>query len=325
MTVFVPFNHQAARLFNKYLSDYERVLILGAGGWFGQTAVAMIDKELLAEKNFSLIGQTARTETVNNHHIEIELWRDEILADRRPELVIDFAFLTKDYARTWGITRFNETNEAISARLIRIAKHDSVRCVLSASSGAAVQPRLDEFSGSKRDSYGDQKKANETELQTVCEWRGIPVSIARAWSVTGGFVRRPEMYAFSDFVDSILRNNTINIHSHHAVFRRFCAVEDLIALSMAETDDGGFAVVESGGPLLEVRELAEVVSATIGSQSTLIHEPPQGSGGEDRYYSDNQSWSETSRKHFFKPLGLEAQIQNVFEALKSRLETPPIL
>jgi nucleoside-diphosphate-sugar epimerase len=319
MTVFVPVSQEAASLFCKYLSDYERVVILGAGGWFGKTAVAMLDKELLAERAFSFIGQTARTETVNTHQIEIELWRDELLAERQPELVIDFAFLTKDYARTWGITRFNKTNEAISARLMRIAKHDSVRCVLSASSGAAVNPRLDEFSDSKRDSYGDQKRANETELRKVSEWRGTTTSIARAWSVTGGFVRRPEIYAFSDFVDSVIRNNTINIHSNYPVFRRFCAVEDLIALSMAETDDGDFAVVESGGPLLEVRELAEVVSATIGTQSTLIHEPPRGSGGEDRYHSDNQSWSETARRHLLKPLDIEEQIQNVFEALKSRL------
>lgn len=325
MSKMIPINQQAAALFNKYVAAFDRVLILGAGGWFGKTTVAMLDPELLTQKDFSFIGQNARLENVNSQSIAIECWSDEILARRQPDLVIDFAFLTKNFAKVWGVDRYNQMNKEISERLIRIAKFDSVRCVVSASSGAAIQPKVDESLGSTDDSYGDQKKVNETELQKISEWRGIAVSIARAWSVTGGFVRRPEMYAFSDFIQSVQSKNAIAINSSHPVFRRYCAVEDLLALSTAEVLGNNFTVVESGGPLLELRELASLVASQVGNQATMVHAPDQDSSAGDHYYSDGQSWSQTITKHSFQPLDLSEQIQNVTQAIKIRLKTPPIV
>ena len=321
----VPINPQAAILFNKYVAPFDRVLVLGAGGWFGKTAIAMLDSELLAEKNFSFIGRKARSESVNGQVIEFEAWSDEILKHRRPELVLDFAFLTRDFASAMGLSRYNEMNKELSARLLRAARFDSVRCILSASSGAATQTRIDEFMQSELKAYGGQKKSNETELARISEWRGLPTSIARAWSVTGGFVRRPELYAFSDLIDSVLRENVMIVKSSHPVYRRFCAVDDLLSLSMAETACGEFTVVESGGPLVEMRELARAIANQVGDHLTQIQVPPFDSSRGDHYYSNNQSWSEMCKKHSFRPLDLEKQIQNVSEALKNRQRDRPIL
>lgn len=284
----------------------------------------MLNAQLFREIDFIFIGQTPRKEKVNTFEIEIETWREEILKEFRPELVIDFAFLTKEFARLWGDEHYNSMNREVSARLMRIAKCDSVKCILSASSGAAVQKRTNQFSSSKPDYYGIQKKANEAELQEISQWRGINTIVCRAWSVTGGFVRQPEMYAFSDFVQSVRTTNAITIESSHPVLRRFCSVEDFLALSLAQAEEKGFTVVESGGPLLEVRELAKVIVEQIGNESTTIHAPVQDSTKEDRYFSDGQVWLNILERHSFHPLSLDEQISNVSQAIKSRLEIPKI-
>ncbi len=318
LTAQVRINPFASKVFARHLSQFNRILVLGAGGWFGKTAIAMLEPDYFSEKSLSFIGRTARSEFVNGREVMINTWDGNYLERLRPELVLDFAFLTRDFAKIWGVDRYRKLNGEISARLMEVAKFHSVKCVVTASSGAAVQANGPRNVAAGLDYYGSQKRDNEAELRRISDWRGTTIVTARAWSVTGGFVRQPTNYAFSDFIQSVHTKNAITIHSLHPVYRRFCSVEDFLALSVAETNIAGFTVVESGGPLLEIRKLAKRIAREIGDDRTEIDAPAPDSSEADNYYSDNQSWSRTVGKHSLRALTLPEQIRNVSEALKVR-------
>ena len=216
MHSLVPFNSAASDLLKTGLGGLERVLILGASGWFGRTALALLEGH---PQEVLLVGSRERTIFVRGNSHRVDVWTDSILKNFRPQVVLDFAFLTKNHQRRLGDEQFAKANRGISERLVTIASHPSVEKLLTVSSGAAIG-----VMGSKgdvpSDLYGWQKALNEQSLRAVSEQLGKEIVIARAWSVSGGFVREPQNYALSDFVLQGLRQAEILVEAPHLVYRR---------------------------------------------------------------------------------------------------------
>lgn len=314
----VPHNEVAADVFRSGLDSYERILFHGAGGWFGKTAISLLNPAELSSGRFRFVGRTTREERINGASIKIEGWSDSILEEFAPDAVLDFAFLTKNRMQTVGQKVFNQVNLELSNRLFTIARFHSVKFIFSTSSGAAEEA-FTESGTSNTDNYASQKRTNEIALRQISHEQNKKVAIARPWSVSGGFVGNPEDYAFSDFVLSALRSGTIKLHSTHLVHRRYCAVEDLLALTIAGAVHENFSILDSGGKLIELRDLAREIADEIGGSITIFEHPSRTSSDSDNYFSDNQSWLRLCEEHSFEPLDLRQQISNVVAALYQKL------
>ena len=165
------------------------------------------------------------------------------------------------------------------------------------------------------EAYALGKQAVEAQLAQISLEKEISVGIARAWSVSGGHVQNPRDYALSGMILDGLEDGLISVHSNHLIYRRYSAVEELLALAMHASESPGLSHVDSGGPLVEIEELAELVSAAISGSKVLGDESIRDSNNVDSYFSDGDAWDEETERSGLRPLTLESQIEHVVSAL----------
>lgn len=293
-----------------------RVLVLGAGGWFGRTALALLTQ---TDCKIMAVGSRAADIELGGRRHSVTTWSDSAVGRFEPELVLDFAFLTRDKVSSVGVDAFARINNELMGKVLRVSRMPSVKGVLTISSGAATQPRVPGHRGAAIDPYGQMKSHFEEELQVACAAQGKTGVIARAWSVSGAFVREPSKYAFSSFVLSAIRRGEINIESSGLVYRRYCAVEDLLAVAFHRLVNGAQGVFDSGGPRVEMEELASAVTKILPGTRVVNHHPDRDRKVLSEYHSTDEDWQKRVKEAGLAPLSLEGQIRNVRSALENSI------
>jgi nucleoside-diphosphate-sugar epimerase len=304
-------NPSAKALWAKSLEPSDRILITGATGWFGQTAV-FLSRGL--PQQVMLTASRAREIRLVGKSLAILDWDEIAVRNFAPTVVVDCAFLTRDRVDESDINSYIRVNRQLNGQLLLTAALPSVKKVVTISSGAAVFPR-DAAEGIIRDNpYGFLKREVENDLRTLARVTGISVAVARAWSVSGAFVGKPRSYALTDMILQATQG-TIHISARSQVYRRYVAVEELLALALAETHSPGFTVVDSEGQLVEMQELAELVRTTVNPNATITMEAADGSEAS-LYYSRSSAWQGLSQTHGLELSSLPEQINRAFSGLQ---------
>ncbi len=311
----IPLNESAVEVFTKSFEGVNRVLVLGGTGWFGRTALAML-KHLDVKTH--IVASLPRDFSVDGGLLTAKSWDQSEIARFEPEIVLDFAYLTIGKAEEIGIERFIRVNRELSAKLFFAARLPSVRKVLSVSSGASVRLPLAMRGQPAAEAYASGKRNIESHLEEIALEREISVCVARAWSVTGGHVQNPREYAFSGIILDGMEHGRIAVHADHLVYRRYLAVEDLLALAIAQSHLIGFTSVDSGGPLIELRALAQLVSAAIPGAHVVGKGKSLQVLEDDVYFADETIPIPQLVSSELDTLGLEAQIKNVIASFQLR-------
>ncbi|MBE7191644.1 MAG: NAD(P)-dependent oxidoreductase [Gordonia polyisoprenivorans] len=301
-----PVHPEAAGIWNRELAD-RRLLVLGASGWFGRTAMAMSEGlPVLA------VGSRARTFRVLDREIRCEAWDEERILEFAPTDVVDCAFLTRDRVTSVGLGDYVAMNRELTSRARWTTRLDSVHRLLTISSGAAVHPVDALTTPLEQNPYGFLKREAEEQLRTDAEETGCAIAIVRAWSVSGPFVRIARSYALSDMVLQA-RKGRIAIRADHPVLRRYVAVEDLLAVGLSSAQNA-VTTVDSGGRLVEMSELAELVSEAVGGP-VEISRPPLVDTRVDDYAAEPEIWSRAAARAHLVPRSLEQQLAAVAQWL----------
>jgi len=215
--------------------------------------------------------------------------------------------LTRNWISELGVAEYRARNAVLAERLVRSATLRSVKTVLTISSGAAVQTELDP--------YGEGKRKIELALRDALRFSSTNLSVLRAWSMSGGFVREPDQYALSSFIRQGLSTGNISVRADRMVYRRYCAVEELLAVGMHLAHRHSHTLLESGGEKLEVFEIAQKVAEQIPGAKVILEHSFRDSHDPDDYTSDNESWVQGIREAQLIPISIEEQITNVLHAL----------
>lgn len=293
-------------LLKSALSNDERILILGSSGWLGKTLASMLigtDFEVMHVASYS------RSVSVNESTYEVIKYNPEVIKDFQPTMVVDFASLTREKAAQVGLDDFRKVNESLVNQMLESASLPSVKKVLFTSSGAAVYPPEDKPKEFNRDPYGYLKSQLELRMQSFASETQTSVLCLRPWSVSGTMVSRPKEYAFSSLVIQAL-GGKIQIESSRPVFRRYCAVDDLLAVAFTAWPNpvnNSYGLIESGGELQTLLSLAQAIVELVGNGATINHAIDPHSD-PDAYYSDNSSWLAACNKARYTPKSLEEQI-----------------
>ena len=303
---------------SSYLGQYGRqmrVLVLGASGWFGRTALDLLFRHGVET---CAIGGSSTSLSSAHGPIRITPWRDDLVHDFQPDTVLDFSFLTKDKSLSMPLAEFKEANEFLTSRLLKLAAMPSVRRILYPSSGAAVSAEPQTDLELDKNPYGFLKRQAEAQLSAFVENSSETktLSILRCWSVSGVHVSRPLSYLFSSLVIQALEGD-IRITSPTNVFRRYVDVSDAISLALMNFQNSGVSTLETGGDLVEALELAEMVRALV-NPSARISVGPNRSDLSDSYFSDGLSWSKAVNLHDFTPITLETQILNYASSISDK-------
>ena len=301
-----PFSENAFLLAQSSVKSSDRVLITGASGWFGRTSTLMFQK--LGIPAF-LTGSHNRTIDYFGHSFEINEWNLSEIEKFQPTLVIDCAYLTREFAESVSLDEYTATNRDLLDRVIQISKLPSITRIISFSSGAAY-PYVsgNTTNGITEDPYGFLKYEAEQRLTNEIDAADCKVTIPRVWSVSGALVTKIQGFAFSDLIFQA-RSGSMVISSDREVFRRYCAIEEVIAIAMADTSRTN-SVFDTGGESIEIRELAKRVSAIIDPKASITQTNPSDS--ESNYYqSSNCDWIARCSELDFEPMALDEQISIV--------------
>ena len=76
----------------------------------------------------------------------------------------------------------------------------------------------------------------------------------------------------------------------------------------------GSGVVNSGGPLVELAQLAEAIATEVRPGTEVERPDPDGSPA-DHYHSDGRAWAATCERLGFVPASLEEQIKRTAAGL----------
>lgn len=275
----------AQNLWDKAFQANDRILVTGAKGWFGRTALAMASNSGL---DFLATGSKGSTFKIDETGFSIEEQDLTVIEGFQPTVVIDGAFLTRERLSEVGHNNYISTNQKLIEDSISIAKLPSVRKYLGFSSGATVHlAGLKDFS-LEGNPYGALKRDFETKLSQLRGELAADISIARVWSVTGSYNTKPGSFAISDLIRQA-RTGGIIIRAPHSVFRRYCAIEDVLAIGLQKNDPFSQVIFDTGGQMVELQELAAVIRDVVNPDAKIFREFDE-SLKPDSYHSDGNQW-----------------------------------
>jgi nucleoside-diphosphate-sugar epimerase len=136
--------------------------------------------------------------------------------------------------------------------------------------------------------YAAQKRIYESKISEIAGALDCDISVARVWSVTGSYCTKPDTFAFTDLIAQA-KSGLIEIKSKHLVYRRFCAVEDVIALALMPLGPGSQTVFDTGGDLIDLGALAQMMVEVVNPTAKIHIQLDSGLPSDD-YHSDNKDW-----------------------------------
>ena len=295
---------EACSLVRRAITPSDRILVTGASGWFGTTMLALLAGH--PSTGVLAVASRSRAVAVAGRTWDVTSWDEQAVADFDPTVVLNFAFLTRDKEAELGPDEYMRANIELSRRFDTAASLPSVRAAVTCSSGAALltPEGVDVPIGS----YGQVKADEEFRAQALAT-SVRAVVVARAWSLSGTLVQRPGDYAFSDLV---LQAGTgrIVVTADYEVWRRYCGVDDYLAVCVARAAGGWSGVIDSGGEEVELRDLAERIAGRFpGRQPQVISSPAVGDSR--RYLSDDTTWQQACLALGYRPASLDEQVNDV--------------
>lgn len=299
-------------LLSKSISTNTRVIITGAGGWLGRTSVLMF-RELGVKA--LLLGSTNKVVDTPMGAFQVQQYSREVASSFQPTLLLDFAFLTRDLVESFGLNSYVAINRQLITQASEIAMIDSVEQILFCSSGAAVHVPDKSDNSFEHNPYGFLKRETQDIFEKLSHATEKKVLGMRPWSITGPLITKPTEYAFSSLILGA-RAGVMEIKSSRKVLRRFISADDLIAVCLGTLFQSGerFSIIDSGGELVDLIELAQQINMSTGGSVRIKHSVDD-SLLADTYYSDNYSWTNAVGALGFNPQSLSQQIQRNFQLL----------
>ena len=292
------------------MANLERVVITGASGWVGRTAcnwLSQLDTQVL------LFAASSRTERIGRRDYQFETFDPRKIRDFKPTTVIDAAFLTRDKITTLPVETYISSNISLIEQGLELQRLTSVEKFIGISSGASVPHLKLEAPNPSQDPYGFLKATYEKRLIENSELRA-KTTIGRIWSVSGSFVTKPSLFAFSNLIQQALTGH-IEIQAMHRVWRRYLDLEDFLKVITLSGPDKS-RVIDSGGTKVELQQLSESIFAELGL-SPSIGRTLDLDSPDDLYFSDESTWLCAIKEIGFVPLTLEEQIVNVAKSLQT--------
>lgn len=280
----------------KSLQD-ARILITGASGWLGRETLCLLQREVgsLNELNLTLTGSSERRLDVHGESVQIVI-TDQAIKNEAYDLILHFAFITQEKARSMGENAYSQANIELNELALKVAQSNRDARQLVLSSGA-VKLYLDKQLDSQSKSLYAKLKI-DLEKKTQDE-RTLTL---RLWNTSGHHLGVNPNYAISEFIYSAKKNQSIHIRNN--LRRSYVHSQDIIRASIQFLSEGGSGIVNSGGNITDLSDLATQVVRIHNSESKVYLDENLTHSGLD-YLSPV---SEIPEKYWLQELDLEQQI-----------------
>lgn len=208
------------------------LLLTGATGWFGRTALHEYEREHGPEAlRRDVIPLASRQQMVDfeSPHGPVQAYPLDVISEvKNPRGLLHLAFLTRDKVDELGWQLYVERNRAITAKVADLVRAWPSMPVVATSSGAAaaLDGREPDLQGNP---YATLKQEEEALLQSEAATRMAVVF--RVYAATGRFMTRPENFALGDFILQALKGGPIVLRNPALVRRSYVNIGLLMQAS----------------------------------------------------------------------------------------------
>lgn len=243
----------------------------------------------------------------------------EELPSLRSDVLLHFAYVTREFATERGAPDYVVANLAITAHVVDLIRKAPPRFLAYASSGAARAAmdsgRLD-ISG---DPYGTLKVMDELALRRAMQDVGGRSLVLRVFNVSGRWLTKPGAFALSDIIQQVHAGGPVIIRARHGVVRSYVDVEDLARVMIASALDMSGPVDEvvetAGGEEVEVGNLAERVRHALGRPEVEIVRDFDVTAAPDRYVGEPGAFLDLASRVGVPLRDLDAQIARTAQGM----------
>lgn len=245
----------------KSLKD-ARILITGASGWLGRETLCLLQREVgsLNGLNLTLSGSAEKSLDIHGEAVKI-VRTDDAIRDEAFDLILHFAFITQEKALTIGENAYTEANTKLNDSAVEIAQSNPQARQLVLSSGAAKLYLDKQLDSQSKSLYAKLKLDLEERTQDA---RTLTL---RLWNTSGHHLGINPNYAISEFICFAKKNQGIEIRNN--LKRSYVYSQDVIRASIEFLSDGGSGIVNSGGVITDLSDLATQIVRIHGSKSEI--------------------------------------------------------
>lgn len=267
----------------------DSIAVTGATGWFGATTLDLLYDALGANApaRVRAYASTRRSVVVRDGRtVQVRPLADLVEASWSPDILLHFAYVTRDKVTDLGVSQYIATNVAISTAVLEAVARLRPRQVVMTSSGAVYGPGSEREHDVIGNPYGALKRLDELAFRAAADEVGASCVIPRVFAVAGPRMTKPEKYALGSMIAMAQAGGPVVVRADHRVVRSYCGVDEVVAISLWAASHVGHVVFDTGGAIVEIGELAAVVARDVGQgcaveRSALISQSP-----EDRYLGE---------------------------------------
>ena len=293
------------------------IAISGGTGWIGRSLVEQIIKSNFCKpEQIILISSLAKNIEISNINFKTHTW--EILDIKsQVNMYFDLAFQTQDKLNRLGERKYVEENAKIVENSVNFIKNHKPKSIFLASSGA-VYGKSYLTTPKPISIYGELKYRQELQLSKVAADLNLNLLITRIFNISGGNINKFETFAIAQMIKSALSQNNIEVFADHQVFRRYADVNQLIRLILELLKSGVNCIFDSGGPLVELRELAIGIRKIVNPLAKLELTKVDVNAQADEYYSRSDLYENLLRQYLDEVnINIDEQITNTFNYIKN--------
>lgn len=295
----------------------ELIVISGGTGWIGRSIVEQItESNLCKPEQIILISSTDKTIEISKKNFKSFSW-ENLKINSQVTLYFDLAFQTQDKLNSLGESKYVEQNETIIENSIKFIKNHKPKVIFLASSGAVYGKNY--LSVPKPVStYGELKYKQELQISKVARDLNLKLIISRIFNISGGNINKFETFAIAQMIKSAVEQQSIKVFANHQVFRRYSDVNQLIRLILELLSTNTNCIFDSGGPLVEIRELAAGIRKIVNPSAKLELTEVDLNSPADDYYSRSDQYENLLKEYLGEVnVNINEQISETFNYIKN--------
>ena len=297
-----------------FLKSKPRIVVSGATGWLGRSLVTLLVKNY-GVKNSELLLMASKDTQIHIDKAVFPVYAMKIDSIEKfaPSVFFHLACVTKDNLKKISKDVFLEKNHRILEFATEVISLESIENVMITSSGAAV--RFAKEQGSRDfDPYGFFKNFEENHFQKLV---GSNLLTIRPWSLTGGLINKYSEYALSDMILQAEQTNSIVVRASNMVLRRYASADQFLQVALQLMGTENQLVLDSGGPLTDLVQLAHVVSRALDTNSRVLFNIDEELPYDD-YFSKSYLYESLIQEMNMIPQTIEQQVIETIRGMKAR-------
>jgi nucleoside-diphosphate-sugar epimerase len=301
-------------------TNTSKVLVTGATGWLGRETVARVIEgkfESIAKTDLLLASSNGRDLELDSLGVYPTVALENLShreSKNSIEGLVHLAFITKDKTTKYSFSEYVAKNIELISTACEIIERDKPKWVVVVSSGAIIDRATLEIENNVvRNPYGFCKRIEEALIAESARKVGANIVIGRLWGGTGLYMPVKRAYAISDFIESAKESGAIRINSGGEVIRRYCDAGDFMEVLVRSAIQGDTTTIDSGGSIIEVGELAKLISARLGEIPITRSQTPTPL---DDYYPRSSEFEELAKSVGVQLHGIDEQVLRTLKSHK---------